>query len=127
MQVHPVVQQRVDEREPDGAAEIAGEIEQAGGVLERLRRQRAQREIVDRHHAQHQRGAAQDLRNQQFVEIPILGDVWLMPGAKAEAEKADRRSSRAGRASWTRMPGDRRGEEHAAPVTNIVSPIISAS
>ena len=56
---------------PMRAAEIARQVEQAGGVLDPLRRQRAERNGVGRHHREHHADAAQDLRQQQFVEIVV--------------------------------------------------------
>ena len=71
MQIHPVVEPGIDRGKPDGAAEIAHQVEQAGGVLHPLRRQRAERGIGHRNDREHQPDAAEYLRPQQFPEIPI--------------------------------------------------------
>ena len=70
MQVHALVEQRVDERQADGAAEVAHQVEEAGGVLDLLRRHGAERQIVDRHHRQHQPDAAEHLRPQTAPRSP---------------------------------------------------------
>ena len=51
MEVHAFVEQGVDQRQAEGAAEIARQVEQPGGVLDPIGRHGAQRQIVDRHHA----------------------------------------------------------------------------
>jgi len=46
MQIGALVQTLVDDRKPERAAEIARQVEQAGTVLQPLRRQRAERDVV---------------------------------------------------------------------------------
>ena len=53
---HAVVEQGVERRQPDRAAEIAHQVEQAGGVLDPLGRQRAERHVGDGYDRQHHGG-----------------------------------------------------------------------
>ena len=112
MQVGAIVEQGVDQREADRAAEITGEIEQTRGVFDSLRRQCAKRQIGDRHHAEHQRKAAQNLRHEQFPEIPIFGDGGGLQRAEREADEAG--GQQPSRIDLRRQAtGDRRRHEHA--------------
>ncbi len=123
MQVPAVVEDRVDERETHRAAEIAREIIEAGCILEPLRRQGAERDVVDRHHADHQPDAAENLRHEQLPEIPIL--------RQSRSPSRCRRRSTAkpipiitrGSSLRDRMPATGAITNMQAPVTNIVSPI----
>ena len=89
MQVHPLVEQRVDNGESEGAAEIAGQVEETGGVLDLMWRHGPKRKIVDRNHAKHEADAAQDLRHEQVPEIPVLRDVRGDPCARGEQEETE--------------------------------------
>ncbi|MGB6441509.1 MAG: hypothetical protein WBE89_19790 [Methyloceanibacter sp.] len=74
MQVSAVVEDGGESGKADGAAEIAGEIEQAGGIIHALRRQRAECHVVDRDHRRHQADAAEDLRPDELPEVPVAGE-----------------------------------------------------
>ena len=87
MQVEPLVEHRVDDGEAHRAAEIAGDVEQAGGVFQPFRRQGPERQIVDRDHHQHQRNAPEHLRHEQFAKVPVAGDEGRHERAPGEAEK----------------------------------------
>ena len=55
--------------------------------------------------------AAQDLRHQKFVEIPVGGELCHAPGAGSESDEADHHHQ--ARVHLPRQEaGDRRGEEH---------------
>ncbi|MNF06678.1 hypothetical protein D3C80_2066810 [compost metagenome] len=47
-------QQGVDHGKANRAAKVAGEVEQARGIADARGRKRAERDVVDRHHAHHQ-------------------------------------------------------------------------
>ena len=70
MQVDALVEHRVEPGEPDRAAEIARQVEQPGRVLQPLGRQRAERDVGDRHDREHHAEAAQDLRDEQLPRNP---------------------------------------------------------
>ena len=111
MEGAPFGQEGVDQRKAHGTAEVPRQVEQAGGVLDHLRRQHAKRDVVDRHHAQHQGAAAQDLRQQQLVEIPVLRQAGDKIGAKRKAAKAD--AHHHARIEHAHQPScDGRGQEH---------------
>ena len=88
MQIETMVEQRIDHREADGTAEVSRQIVKSRRILQLLRRQRAERQIVDRHHAQHQRAAAQDLRQQQFVEVPVGRDAGRDVGSEPRSRRS---------------------------------------
>ena len=73
MQVSAVVEDGGESGKADGAAEIAGEIEQTGGILHALRRQHAECHVVDRDHRRHQADAAEDLRPDELPEVRVAG------------------------------------------------------
>ena len=72
MQIDPVIEHGVQSGEPDCAAEIARQVEQAGDVLQSIGRERAERDVGDRHDREHHAEAAQDLRYQKFAKIGVL-------------------------------------------------------
>ena len=65
----------VETGEADRAAEIASQVEQPRAILQPIRRQRAERDIGDRHDRQHHAEAAQHLRHEQLPKIPVLGQI----------------------------------------------------
>ena len=96
---------------PTAPAEIAGEIEEAGGVLHPLRRQRAERHVVDRDHRRHQPDAAEDLRPDELPEIPVAGEIGHPPAAQGKAQETHRQHE--ARIDLRHQPArDRRGQEH---------------
>ncbi|MNZ98660.1 hypothetical protein D3C78_1179540 [compost metagenome] len=111
MVVGALRQHGVDDGKTDGAAEVTGEVEQAGRVADTGRRQGAERDVVDRHHAHHQAETAQDLRDQQLVEVPVGRHMRHDPGAAAEADETDRHH-RPRIELGRNLAGNRRGEEH---------------
>ena len=88
MQVGPLVENLIDQREPDGAAEVSHQIEQARGILDSFRRKRPQRDGIVRHHDHHQADAAQDLRDQQLIEVIVAGNPDHVRATRPENHKA---------------------------------------
>ena len=111
VQVGAALQDGVDGGEAEGAAEVAGQIEEAGGVLDPLGRQRAEREHVDRDHAEHQRHPAHRLRQEELAEGPVAGDAGEIEAR--DGEEARPRAIRSARVDLARQHADdRRGQEH---------------
>ena len=112
MQVHALVEHGVDQCQPHGAAEIARQVEEAGGVFHPLRRHRPERQVIDRNETHDERATAQDLRNEQLVKVPVLGDVGGLPGAERKAAEAE--GDENARVYLGRQPAhDGRGDELA--------------
>ena len=111
MEVGAIVEHGVERGKADGAAEVAGEVEQAGGILHALGRERAERHIGDRHHGEHQADPAQDLRHEQLPEIEVLGEVAHLPGAGRERHEPEHQHE--ARIDLVHEPADdRRAHEH---------------
>ena len=88
VQIRAVIEQGIDHGQAQSPPEIAGEIVKAGRIFQTIGRQGAQRQIIDRHHAHHHAKPTQDLRDQQFIKIPILGDIDRKPCPQRKARKA---------------------------------------
>ena len=98
---------------PTAPPRLRVRLNRPGGVLDALGRQRAERDVVDRDHRQHQPDAAQDLRHEQLPEVPVLREVTS--SARCRARRAGSRSISIRRGSILlriSMPGDRRRDEH---------------
>ena len=76
--------------EHDRAAEIAGQIVEAGAALQPVGRQRAERDQVGRQIAEHQGKAAQRLRKEQFPKARLIGQAGGEVDRHAEQRHADR-------------------------------------
>ena len=84
-----MLRMRGEDGEAEGAAEIARQVEQAGGVLDALRRQGAERQHARRHHAEHHAEAAHRLSREQLPIGPVLGDRHQLEAGDAEEPEAD--------------------------------------
>jgi hypothetical protein len=110
MDANAAIDNRVDQRDADGAAEIAHQVEQTAGVGDLRLRQRAERDSRRRQQAEHDGDAAHDLRPEHLLEV---GGARLK---RAEA-KPDREQGETGGGEPARADpafedgGNRRGDE----------------
>ncbi len=79
------------QRDADGAAEIAHQIEQPAGIRHLLGRKVAEREPRRRQQAQHDRRAAHHLRPEHAIEIGLSRRKCTQAEADAEYEKSGER------------------------------------
>ncbi len=104
------VKHRIDQRDPDRAAEVSHHVEQAAGVRHLLVRQHLQRHPGRRQQAEHRREAAQDLRPEHLVEIG--GAAFERAHAEADGEQAESERRQPARIDPAlQRAGDRRGHQ----------------
>ena len=74
MEICPRIDNRSRYRDADRAAQIAHHVEKAAGIFQPIRRQAGEPKINSRRDRKHLRQAAKDLRDQELVGAPIMGN-----------------------------------------------------